>query len=278
MKNYCLSLIFSFSVVLSIAQDVSTITGLVTDQAKLPIANAFVCLNWSKKGLLTREDGSFYISATSQDTLVIKHLSFEPKAIAVSRLLSKDTIYIQLTEKTVTLGEVTVTNWGEWKDFKHRIAHMDADSIRNTGTYRLATMFGTKKSHPIKNPYFRGQRAPKLNPLTIIGGIFSGILPRMIYNKYSKTEKMRRKIQKELLQDIAIKKNSTRYSKKLIGKLLKIEGAELNNFKIFCDYAIDLNLSDYKLAKQTKSLYKEWNAAAVYQLTQDSTQMQNNLK
>lgn len=238
--------------------DKIVLQGIVVDEQNTPINDVFISVNWSKNGLLSHEDGSFYITINAQDTLVFKHTSFEPKAIAASHLSAKDTIKVQLTERTLELGEVHVTNLGTWQEFKHKIENMDADSIRQTDEYRLETMFGDKKRHPIKNPYFRGQPNPKINPLTILGGILSGGLPRMLYNKYSQTEKLRRKIQKELLQNIAVEKNQHRYNEALIGEILGLKGKELHSFKLYCDYAINLNQSDYKLTQQIKLLYKEW--------------------
>ncbi|MBS9767886.1 MAG: hypothetical protein KGV44_10165 [Flavobacteriaceae bacterium] len=231
--------------------------GIVVDKNGSAVSDVLISVNWQKRGLLSKADGSFYIMAQLQDTLVFRHTSFEPKAIALQNQTS-DTLKIQLTERTLILDEVTVTNWGEWKDFKDKIAEMNADSIRNTDAYRLEMMFGTKKRNPIKNPYFRGQEANKLTPSTIIGGIFSRALPQMIFNKYSKKEQIRRKIEAEKLQELAVAQNGHRYSLKLLEKLLKIKGKQLKSFKKYCDYTLDFNQNDLHLIQDIDSLFKCW--------------------
>ncbi len=253
-----------------VAQKQVSVFGIVVDEQNMPVSDVFVSVNWSKKGLLSKADGSFYITANSQDTLVFKHLSFEPKAVALSGS-SADTLKVQLTERTLVLDEVQITNWGDWKDFKHKIAEMDTDSIRNTDAYRLEMMFGAKKRHPVKNPYFRGQIEPKINPLTIIGGIFSGKLPQMLYDKYSGVEKRRRKVEKEKMQELCVQKNAYRYSEELLAKTLKIEGEELKAFKIHCDYTLDFSKKDYQFIEQILKLYKEWKALP--QLEVDSVKL-----
>lgn len=234
------------------------VKGIVVDEHNTPIPEVFISVNWGKRGLLSRDDGTFYITANLQDTLVFKHTSFEPKAIAISYVGTNDTIKVQLTERTLTLGEVEINNWGTWQDFKDKIQNMDADSIRQTNEYRLETMFGYKKRNPIKNPYFRGQPEPKINPLTIIGSILSGGLPRMLYNKYSSKEKRRRKIQAEKIQELTVEQNEYRYNEELLGKILNLKGQKLHAFKIYCDYALNFNQNDHKLLKQINALYKNW--------------------
>ncbi len=234
----------------------------MVDENGLAVSDVLISVNWRKRGLLSKADGSFYIMAQRQDTLVFWHTSFEPKAIALQSQMT-DTLKIQLTERTLILDEVTVTNWGEWQDFKHKIAGMNADSIRNTDEYRLEIMFGAKKRNPIKNPYFRGQEESKLNPLTIVGGIFSGALPQMIFNKFSKKEQIRRKIQAEKLQELSVERNAHRYSLKLLEKLLKIKGKQLKSFKKYCDYTLNFNQNDLHLIKDIDSLFECWKKQKV---------------
>lgn len=259
MKAYYLNILILFCTTTCFAQDKEVnIQGIITDENNLPIPDVVIRVNWGKMGVLSREDGSFRITTNSQDTLIFEHTSFEPKAIVASYLATNNTIKIQLTERTLTLGEVEINNWGTWQDFKHKIESMNADSIRQTDKYRLETMFGNKKRHPIKNPYFRGQEEPKINPLTVIGGIFSGNIPQILYNKYSRKEKNRRKIQAEKLQELAVEHNKYRYSKEILHKMLKIKGKELQHFKAYCDYSLDFRQNDYKIVRQIKMLYQNW--------------------
>ncbi len=272
MKRYLLTGFFLFTFFSSFGQEKEIgFQGIIVDEQNIPIADVMVSVNWKKRGLLSKADGSFYIMASPQDTLVFKHTSFEPKAVALKNRNTTDTLKIQLTERTLILDEVQITNWGDWQDFKYKIATMNSDSIRETDEYRLEMMFGPKKRHPINNPYFRGREEPKINLLTIIGGIFTGGLPRMLYNKYSKTEKTRRKIQAEKLQELNVKNNAHRYSEKKLQELLHIKGDKLKNFKTYCDYSLDFSKNNYELTKQIKTLHETWKTQETD--TTDSTKI-----
>lgn len=233
--------------------------GLVTDENNNAVPEVLVTLNWTRSGVLSGENGTFYIAATPADTLTLFHTSFEPKAIILSNFNAIDTLQIALTIRTLELDEVVVNNWGNWSDFKHKIATMNADSIRNTEEYRLETMFGAKKRHPIKNPYHRGWEVPKFTLSNILfRGIIYGNLPNMLYTAFSRDQKKRRKIQKELLQQQAVNKNAYRYSAKILSEMLHIEGDELRQFKLYCDYLLDFSKEDYALAAQINQLYNKW--------------------
>ncbi len=74
--------------------------GIVVDKNGTPVSDVLISVNWRKRGLLSNADGSFYIMAQRQDTLVFRHTSFEPKAIALQTQMT-DTLKIQLTEKNL---------------------------------------------------------------------------------------------------------------------------------------------------------------------------------
>ncbi|MBS9767887.1 MAG: carboxypeptidase-like regulatory domain-containing protein [Flavobacteriaceae bacterium] len=222
--------------------------GIVVDKNGSAVSDVLISVNWRKRGLLSKADGSFYIMAQRQDTLVFRHTSFEPKAIALQNQTS-DTLKIQLTERTLILDEVTVTNWGEWKDFKDKIAEMNADSIRNTDAYRLKMMFANL-------PNYEGK--PNLPPLPSFSGVGFGVSFSISTKstEYASTEE--RKKNQELAN------NAHRYSTDKLSKILKIKGQKLKDFKLYCDYFINFEQDDYKMIAQIQSLYQEWSQMEVY--------------
>ncbi len=258
MKRYFFTSIFLMLFSYGFSQEIELgFQGVVVDEHNTPISDVLISVNWSRKGLLSKLDGSFYIKANVRDTLVFKHVSFEPKAIALQNIQT-NTLKVQLTRRTNILDEVTVSNWGTWQEFKQKIANMNADSIRNTDDYRLEMMFGAKRRHPVKNPYFRAMKEARITPATVIfNGLFGGDLINMLRSK-SLAQKLRREIQNEKLQELSVQKNAYRYSEKLIANTLKIKGKELKSFKIYCDYELDFTQSDYNLTKQIFELYKKW--------------------
>lgn len=233
------------------------IKGIVITDNGNPIPDVVISRNWSKSGIVSKYDGCFQLEVTTADTLVFKHLSFEPKAIAIANIPTTDSLMVSLKVRTIELGEVQITNWGTWEDFKTNILKRSIDSINNTPLNRLRAIF-PNASHPIKNPYFRALQKIKITPLNIIGGIFSGNLPAMLYTNLSKEQKYRREISQDILREQRIAKNSGRYSERIIKNILNIEGEELKQFKIYCDSQINLSLNDYELTEQINTLYKRW--------------------
>lgn len=258
MKTYTLFSFFLFAVNLQATAKNNLIRGTVLTENMQPIRDVVISKNWSKTGFVSMQDGSFQIQANSNDTLIFKHLAFEPKAIALNNIPKTKPLEVILTPRTVELGEVQVTNWGTWNDFKHKILNKSIDSINNTPENRLNEMFPHAKTHPIKNPYFRAFDKIEITPTNILLSMLSGQLFRMVYTNLSKEQKYRREITSDILREQKIKRNDHRYSSKTLSNLLNIKEQELEKFKIYCDTRVDLSLNDYELIKQINELYKDW--------------------
>lgn len=251
----CLCLFFSANTTYS-ATNTILVKGIVLYEK--PIPDVVISRNWEKTKTLSQEDGTFYLYCQKKDTLIFKHLSFEPKAIALSEIKNTDSLVVILTPRTEKLGEVTITNWGTWQQFKQKIMNKSIDSINNTPENRLSAIF-PGHSHPIKNPYFRNLKRTRLSPLNIIGkGIIGGDIVMMLYSNLSKEQKYRREFAANILRTQKITKNAYRYSSELLEKQLHITGDTLKLFKEYCDRKIDLSKNEYELVNQINSLYKDW--------------------
>ncbi len=232
------------------------VNGIITDETNIAIPEVFISINWSKSGLLSKDDGSFYLIVSEQDTLVFRHTSFEPKAIALQNS-NTDTLKVQLTERTLILDEVEVTNWGDWKDFKRKIANQNSDSIRQTPEYQLKTMFNNIDLFPEDkhaDRFLSSLKIPSLiaKQLNPYGASFVSMgigLNKQRENPY---------ITKEKKIKLALEKNAYRYSLSILSKIVKLEGTALKEFKNYCDYFIDFKQNDYQLTKQIHTIYKEW--------------------
>ncbi len=269
MKFYLLSGILLMTFLSAFSQKRKVIiNGIVTDEANNAIPEVFISINWSSSGLLSCDDGSFYLRVSGQDTIVFKHTSFEPKVLVAKNLDSTDSLKIQLTERTLQLNEVQVTNWGNWEDFRHKIATMNADSIRKTSEYQLKTMFNNIDLFPEDKHADRFLSSLKLPPsvakqLNPYGASFAGI--GIGLNKKGTLHTTKEKKIK-----LALKKNAHRYSLAILSKIVKIKGKTLKEFKEYCDYFIDFKQNDYELITQIKRLYNEWKSSEVFHSTTDS--------
>ncbi len=82
------------------------VSGKVTDDKGQPVSGANVIEKKSKKGVTTGPDGSFTISATKGETLVISYVGFEKKEIGAT---GPEELLIALKPLSQALNEVVVT-------------------------------------------------------------------------------------------------------------------------------------------------------------------------
>ena len=101
MKPLLLAFILSFAVQ-TLAQQLK----LVSEADGTPVAFASAFLMQAKKGTVTDENGYIYIEVSHNDTLAIRHLSFEDADIPTSALSTNSEI--RLKPKSYSLSEVTV--------------------------------------------------------------------------------------------------------------------------------------------------------------------------
>ncbi|OKS87807.1 carboxypeptidase-like regulatory domain-containing protein [Mucilaginibacter polytrichastri] len=105
MKHVIAFLLFTCLITNAQAQQIS---GSVKDaNTNEPIAFVSIAVKGSNIGTVTNEQGEFSISTSLPATLVISHLSYELKEIAVS---SGQLLVISLKPQTIQLPEVTVGN------------------------------------------------------------------------------------------------------------------------------------------------------------------------
>lgn len=126
-------ILFMFSLFLGLqmqAQDVTTITGTVTDAAAgTPIPGANVIVKGTTNGAVTDFDGNFSIDASSEDVLVFSYVGFRSQEIIVG---GQSTIDVTLVEDVSTLDEVVVVGYGTQKksDLTGSVAVVDADEMQ----------------------------------------------------------------------------------------------------------------------------------------------------
>ena len=90
-----------------------TISGKVTDEKGLPVANATILVKGAKTGTSTTIDGTFSLSVpVSAKTLVVSSLNFSTKEVTLS---GANTLTVSLQSATQNLDEVVVVGYGTQK-------------------------------------------------------------------------------------------------------------------------------------------------------------------
>ncbi|MBX2875773.1 MAG: TonB-dependent receptor [Saprospiraceae bacterium] len=88
------------------------IKGLVTDTDEQPLIGATVSVKGTTTGTITDVDGSFTISATEGDVLVVSYVGYATKEIAVG---TQTNLSIQLTSEATQLDDIVVVAYGVQK-------------------------------------------------------------------------------------------------------------------------------------------------------------------
>ncbi|MBC7650521.1 MAG: SusC/RagA family TonB-linked outer membrane protein [Deinococcales bacterium] len=106
MRKFLTLLVMVVSMTIAMAQN-KTVTGKVTDEKGIPVANASVLVKGTTKGTSTSSDGSFSISlAASSKTLSISSVGFTTVEIAIG---SKTSINVILSSTASNLEEVYIS-------------------------------------------------------------------------------------------------------------------------------------------------------------------------
>src|SRR5262245_44859761 len=104
----CLVFIFLFVSVLAFAQQ--KITGVVTTPDGLPLSGATISINGSKTGTVTKEDGSFTVTANKDDLLFISYVGYSVRQIAIG---NETNLKISLEPSFGNLDKVVVLGRSE---------------------------------------------------------------------------------------------------------------------------------------------------------------------
>ncbi|MEM9686165.1 MAG: TonB-dependent receptor plug domain-containing protein, partial [Bacteroidota bacterium] len=85
-----------------------TVTGVVADEAGVPIPGANVIVQGTTRGTTTDFDGNYTIEASDSETLVFSYLGYRTQTIRVN---NQNTINVRLAEEASALDEVVVTGY-----------------------------------------------------------------------------------------------------------------------------------------------------------------------
>ena len=120
-------LLFLLLVLRGNAQD-KTVTGTVTDERNSPLESVTVIVKNTTRGALTKEDGSFSISAQQGEVLVFSSLGYAKAELTID---SKSTYQVVMKEKLAELDEVVVVGYSTVKksDVTGSVVKVDAEAL-----------------------------------------------------------------------------------------------------------------------------------------------------
>ena len=126
-----LMLTLSLLTVVSVFAQTRQLTGRVTDQKGVPVANASVIVKGTKIGANTTDDGSFKLAVpATAKVLVVKSINFEEAQVTIG---NNTNFTIKLEATSSELDEVVVVGYGTTKksNVTASISKIDATKIEN---------------------------------------------------------------------------------------------------------------------------------------------------
>lgn len=113
-----------------IAMAQTKISGLVTDEANLPLAGVSVSVKGSDRGTATDAAGRYSLQANKGETLVFSHTGMVTKSVVVGNAAA---INVQLNSAAVNLNDVVVIGYGATKksDLTGSVATIKPDGLKN---------------------------------------------------------------------------------------------------------------------------------------------------
>lgn len=141
---------FFFLMLLSLGQTAfsqTNITGTVTDSKGEPLIGATVLVENTNRGTITEVDGSFSISASKGEVLVVSYVAYASAKVSIG---DQTNYTIVLQEDATTLEQVVVVGYGEQK------------KINLTGAVETVT-------------FKEGVNQPVTNSAQLLYGRFSGV-------------------------------------------------------------------------------------------------------
>ena len=101
--------VFLLAIVVPAQAQSKVITGLVTDEQKIPIPGVSIVLKGEKTGTQSDMNGQFKIQASSTDQLTLSYVGFESKTVTVGNAA---VLNVVLATSTIGLKDVVVTALG----------------------------------------------------------------------------------------------------------------------------------------------------------------------
>ena len=195
---------------------------IVTSDSLQPIRNTHVISKMAHCGTISNLEGLFLVPAKSVDTLWISCLGFSRRLIPVDSTMVKDTMVIVLWRDTITLKEVTVFPFYDYKTFKQMIIEMPTRPVPKE-IQRLNDELAGMRSGRHRNPYFNMEN-----------GGFTMSPIQYLYDKFNASARR----QSKLLRN-----------RKMFNEILREQGRTDELLPDSMDYSIEYNYYVYDSIK-----------------------------
>lgn len=191
---------------------------IVASDSLQPIRNTHVISKMAHCGTISNREGVFFIPAKPVDTLWVSCIGYSRRLIPVdSTMISIDTMLIVLRPDTITLKEVSVFPFYDYKTFKQMIIDMPSKPVPRE-IQRLNDELAGMKTGQKRNPYFN-----------LENGGFTASPIQYLYDQYNASARR----QKKLLRN-----------RKMFNEILREQGRTDELLPDSLDYSVDYHIYD----------------------------------
>ncbi|WP_166964775.1 carboxypeptidase-like regulatory domain-containing protein [Yeosuana marina] len=247
MKKYLLLLTFIFTTMFSVAQEKTTVKGVVINSSDdKPLENVNIVNLNQVVGTSTNDKGEFEIYAKPDDTLHFSYLGFKSIEVRVTNdWLKFGSSKIELTESALALETVVV------------------NQLKLTGYLEVDI-----KQVPINNNNYRysisglpstGYEASSPGAITkIIGSIFNpaDFLNRMFGKKSNELRKLKKMKQDDEIRNLL----ASRFDREMLMALLQVDRIDLDEIVSQCNYSKGFiqTANDLQILDAINECYEEY--------------------
>ncbi len=191
---------------------------IMSADSLLPVRNTHVISKMAHCGTISNREGIFFLPAKKVDTLWVSCIGYERKLIPIDSLIANDTLFITLRQDTITLKEVTVMPFYDYKTFKQMIIDMPTQPPPPE-LQRLNDELAGMKSGRKPNPYLDVSS----------GGIVASPI-QYLYDKYNFSTRRQAKLLR---------------NRRMFNDILREQGRTDELLPDSMDYSVDYRVYEY---------------------------------
>ena len=195
---------------------------IVTSDSLLPVRNTHVISKMAHCGTISNRNGYFFLPVKSVDTLWVSCIGFSRRLIPIDSLMVLDTMLIVLQRDTITLKEVTIFPFYDYKTFKQMIIDMPTKPLPRE-IQRLNEELAGMKSGRKHNPYLDIGN----------GGVVASPI-QYLYDKFNSSTRRQNKILR---------------NRRMFNEILREQGRLDEILPDSLDYAVDYRVYEYEDVK-----------------------------
>lgn len=217
------------------------LSGNIVDHQDDPLSFATVTNLTTQNGVISNEEGFFYLTFQREDTIRISSVGYEPAVLYFGDTAQANNydLQIRMSDKTYELESVTV------------FAFKDAESFKRA-VLSLKDLPDESSKIVIPGSYDGPRQEPKSTPLNPISYVFDR------FSRRAKYERQARQAQ----QDYEYRKHLARkYNRDMVGEVTGLTDKALDEFMIFCRFEEDFieRSSQYDLILAINQCYTDYS-------------------